>query len=111
MSDVGIFVHEHYAFTDFSEAVNARAVGNDGAEGVHITKDPVLHGTINWFTDDKRLHSQNGNRELWRRIHARFEAWNPEKDLGRYGCGKVPKQITNVYGPMAGRVQNPFLRK
>ena len=108
LAEVGIFVHELYAFTDHDGWVNARAVGNDGCEGVQMSITREVYGTVNWYTEDRRLDSPNGNREMWRRMQQGFVPWNPETDLGKYSS--VPKQITNAFGPLPGRVRNPLFR-
>ena len=104
LSEVGIRVHEYYAFTQFAHLSNAAAAGNDGAEGVQWYEQ----GTVNWFTEDKRIDSPNGSREMWKRVMVAFPPWKPEEDLGSYTARRIPKQITNAFGPLAGRVQNPF---
>ena len=73
------------------------ALGTAGVESVR-----VLWGTINSHLDDKRLRSPNGGPALERRLGAVFPPWNLAADMWLYFARRVPKQITNAFGPSSG---------
>jgi hypothetical protein len=99
LANVGIYVHELYAFTNFEHRANAGALGNNGAESIQVTDHPEATGTVTWFTADGRLDSTNGNYKLWSLVHAGFDAWDPATDLGSYAGRQIPKQIVKAFGP------------
>jgi hypothetical protein len=103
LAEIGIYVRELYAFTNFESYINASAVGNDGVMGVKMTNHPDMSGTINWFVEDQRIDCENGSSTLWWHLQLAFDPWDPQAYGGpRYGR-QVPKQISKAFPELQTR--------